>query len=68
MTPDEESQLRQRLRELQDEHHELDELVDRLTLDPAMNQLELRRLKKRKLALKDAIARIQSQIIPDILA
>lgn len=68
MTLEEENQLRQRLRELQVEHRDLDEVVSRLSGDSSVDQLQLVRLKKRKLALKDAIAQVESKIIPDILA
>ena len=57
-----------RLRDLRVEHRDLDAVISRLVSDPAVDQLELRRLKKRKLLLKDQIARIESELIPDLNA
>lgn len=57
-----------RLKELRVMHRDLDELIDRLSEDMLMDQVRLRRLKKRKLQLKDAIARLESKIIPDLNA
>ena len=68
MDSSEESELRERLESLRQEHRDLDEAVARLAEEPAMNQLQLTRLKKRKLQLKDAIAHIESQLIPDLNA
>lgn len=61
-------QLRSRLAELRIEHRDLDDVIARLSESLAVNQLQLRRLKKRKLLLKDTIAKIESQLIPDISA
>lgn len=61
-------QLRGRLAELRIEHRDLDDVIARLSESLAVNQLQLRRLKKRKLLLKDTIAKIESQLIPDISA
>lgn len=60
--------LRERLNELRIEHRDLDEVIARLSESVSMNQLQLRRLKKRKLLLKDMISKIESQLIPDISA
>ncbi len=57
---------RQRLGELQMEHRDLDDVIDRLSHEPAIDQLQIRRLKKRKLQIKDNIARIESKLIPDL--
>jgi len=65
MTPDEEVALRARLEEHRLEHRALDAAIERLGLDPGMDQLQMRRLKKRKLALKDIIDRLESRLIPD---
>ena len=47
------------------EHHDV---IDRLALDPGQDRLQLQRLKKRKLLLKDQIARLRTRLIPDIIA
>ena len=52
--------------ELREEHRDLDEAIARLSLDPRVDQLRLTRLKKRKLKLKDWIAHLESQLIPDL--
>ena len=58
----------QRLRTLRIEHRDLDYVIHRLQLDLYVDQFQLRRLKKRKLLLKDQIARLESQLIPDLNA
>ena len=57
-----------RLALLMIEHRDLDEVITRLADDPMSNQLQLQRLKKRKLALKDQIMLLRSQTLPDIIA
>ncbi len=56
----------ERLRELRVNHRDLDYLIDRLQDDPMVDQLRIRRLKKRKLLLKDMIATLESELIPDL--
>ena len=56
----------ERLRELRVSHRDLDYLIDRLQEDPMVDQLRIRRLKKRKLLLKDMIAALESELIPDL--
>ena len=56
----------ERLRELRVSHRDLDYLIDRLQEDPMVDQLRIRRLKKRKLLLKDMIATLESALIPDM--
>jgi hypothetical protein len=58
----------ERLRELRIEHRDLDDVINRLQLDLYVNEVQLRRLKKRKLLLKDQIARLESELIPDLNA
>jgi hypothetical protein len=69
---DEEDQLllrsHERLRQLRIEHRDLDEVIERLTLDLTTDEMQIRRLKKRKLMLKDQIERLQSKLIPDLNA
>ncbi len=60
--------LQQRIVEMKLEHRDLDTAIDRLAADPAHDELQLRRLKRRKLLLKDQIARIEREIDPDVLA
>lgn len=60
--------IMQRLEELRVEHRDLDDIIQRLSLDPLVDQLQLRRMKKRKLNLKDMISRLESKLIPDIEA
>ena len=68
LTEEEKAQIQTRLLALQIEHHDLDDVIDRLAGDPAQDQLQLRRLKKRKLFLKDQIAKLRTRLIPDIIA
>jgi hypothetical protein len=63
-----EVQLRAKLRILQQEHRDLDDAINALDSTGNPDQLQLRRLKKMKLALKDQISKIEAQIIPDIIA
>jgi hypothetical protein len=63
-----EVQLRTKLRLLEQEHRDLDAAISALESAAEVDQLQLRRLKKTKLALKDQILRIEAQIIPDIIA
>lgn len=58
----------ERLRELRVEHSDLDRVIDHLAHAPEVDQLMVRRLKKRKLQLKDAINRLESRLIPDLNA
>ena len=67
MQPDFES-IRRRVNELKVEHRDLDDIVTRLALEPGQDQLQLQRLKKRKLLLKDQILHLERQLSPDILA
>ena len=60
------SEITQLLGELREEHRDLDRAITRMQEDPWQDQLQLRRLKKRKLKLKDWIARLESKLIPDL--
>lgn len=62
------AQFEARLRELQIEHRDLDAAIHRLADDPLHDQLAVRRMKKRKLLLKDQIAWIARQLDPDVPA
>lgn len=63
-----EDELREKLIELKREHKDLDEIIDRLMTAQPVDFLQLQRLKKRKLLLKDAIQKIESGLLPDIIA
>jgi hypothetical protein len=60
--------LQQRIVALKIEHRDLDTAIERLAQDAAHDELQLRRLKRRKLLLKDQIARLERQLDPDVLA
>ncbi|MEO8753115.1 MAG: DUF465 domain-containing protein [Casimicrobiaceae bacterium] len=60
--------FQQRIVALKLEHRDLDTAIERLELDPSHDELQLRRLKRRKLLLKDNIARLERQLDPDVLA
>lgn len=57
-----------RLKELRVEHQDLDRVISRLVVDPDVDQIMLKRLKKRKLILKDMITQLESDRIPDLNA
>lgn len=67
MLTDRDSLLR-KLHELRSEHRDLDTVIARLSDLSASDQLQLQRLKKRKLALKDEISWLESRLIPDSIA
>ena len=58
----------EKLRNLRIEHRDLDEVIMRLSMDVNTDELQMKRLKKRKLMLKDQITRMESQLIPDLNA
>ena len=62
------TELRVKLEELRSEHRDLDDVIQRLTETSPFNQLQIQRLKKRKLALKDQITKLESKLLPDIIA
>jgi hypothetical protein len=68
VTRPDEVALRAKLAELTQEHRDLDNAIAALTESAARDQLQLTRLKKRKLQLKDEITRINDQLLPDIIA
>jgi hypothetical protein len=61
-------EIRRRLEELRLEHRDLDDAIARINESPPFDQIKLQRLKKRKLALKDQIAKLENALIPDIIA
>lgn len=67
-TLDHQEVLRVKLEVLRQEHRDLDEAIEHLQEAPAFDQLTLKRLKKKKLALKDKISAIEDELTPDIIA
>lgn len=65
---EEQEQLRKALEELKSEHRDLDIVIAQLSEATPVDFLRLQRFKKRKLALKDAIAKIEGLLLPDIIA
>ena len=61
-------ELRAKLKDLRIEHRELDQEISNLHENPFTDHLQLRRLKKRKLILKDMLVKLESQLIPDLNA
>jgi len=68
MSEIDQAMLREKLDELVLEHRDLDDVIHRLQMAGGMEQMQLQRLKKRKLKLKELILKIENQLIPDILA
>jgi len=68
MIPDNHEALRLQLEAIILEHRDLDDVIIDLSQNPFANQMQLSRLKKRKLQLKDQIERIKSKLIPDLNA
>jgi hypothetical protein len=66
--PQDTESIRAKLEALRSEHRDLDEVIARLIEKAPFDQLQLQRLKKRKLGLKDQIIKLESQLIPDIIA
>ena len=65
---DDQQMVINKLRELESEHRDLDDVIARLADDKPFDQLKLQRLKKRKLILKDEMTLLRSRILPDIIA
>jgi hypothetical protein len=68
MTPEEERELREQLARLLQEHRDLDSAIEALQSSPGSDILQVQRLKKRKLYLRDRITFIEDQLTPDIIA
>ena len=60
--------IRKKLEDLLSEHRDLDDVIDSMVKGQMYNQLQLQRLKKRKLGLKDEIIKLKALIVPDIIA
>jgi hypothetical protein len=63
---DNDDEIRQKIHDLKVEHSDLDEVINLLVDNPVVDQIRLKRLKKRKLLLKDLIQRLESKLIPDM--
>ena len=68
MTDDDDREFKAELTQLHQEHRDLDAAIAALQTSPARDVLQLQRLKKRKLQLRDRIAFIEDQMTPDIIA
>jgi hypothetical protein len=68
MTDEDEGPLREELARLQQEHRDLDAAIEALVGSPGSDLIQVQRLKKRKLALRDKILRIEDRLTPDIIA
>lgn len=67
-TPANDEGLRARIAELRQEHQDLDAAVEALAATPRPDQLQIARLKKKKLVLRDEVSRLEDQLTPDIIA
>jgi hypothetical protein len=68
LDPSEEARIRTRLAALREEHQDLDDAVSALEALPMSDQLRVARLKKKKLTLRDQIAKLEDRLTPDIIA
>ena len=68
MAKEDQVALRAELQALMLEHRDLDDVIARVAEDGPFYQLQIQRLKKRKLVIKDEIARLESKLVPDIIA
>jgi len=68
MTQNDERELREQLARLQQEHRDLDAAIAALAVAPGSDVIQVQRLKKRKLVLRDKIRDIEDQLTPDIIA
>jgi hypothetical protein len=60
--------IRRQLATLETEHRDLDDVITRIAEGPAFDQLQVQRLKKRRLMIKDEIVKLRGKILPDIIA
>lgn len=68
MDEQQEREIRAEIAELQSEHRDLDDMIARVSESAPFDQLQLQRMKKRKLAIKDRLARLNNMLIDDIIA
>ncbi len=60
--------IKERLSQLKSEHRDLDDVIARISEEAPFDQIQVKRLKKRKLLLKDQILQLESRLLPDIIA
>ena len=65
---EDEDEPREKLIELKSEHQDLDDIIDKMMAHQPVDFIQIQRLKKRKLILKDMIQKLESQLLPDIIA
>jgi len=68
LSDDDEARIRTRIAALREEHHDLDDAVRALEAGPMPDQLQIARLKRKKLTLRDQIAKLEDRLTPDIIA
>lgn len=68
MKNEEERELRVELERLRQEHRDLDAAIEALLATPGYDRLQVQRLKKRKLQIRDQLGRVEDQLFPDIIA
>jgi len=68
LSEEEEQAIRDQIERLREEHRDLDAAIEALTLSGAGDRLQVQRLKKRKLALRDRMSRLEDDLTPDIIA
>jgi hypothetical protein len=68
MSEESKDDLNEKLGQLRSEHRDLDDILTRMSDDHSINDLQLKRMKKRKLYLKDAITRLETELLPDMRA
>ncbi len=68
MSEDEKAELKTQLERLRQEHRDLDAAIEALQVVPGADLIQVQRLKKRRLGLRDRIAFIEDQLTPDIIA
>jgi hypothetical protein len=68
LSEDEQRAIREQVERLRQEHRDLDAAIEALTASGAADQLQVQRLKKRKLSLRDRVNRLENELTPDIIA
>jgi len=64
--PEDDDEIRQKIHDLRVEHSDLNDVIALIADNPVVDQIQLKRLKKRKLLLKDLISHLESKLIPDM--